>query len=183
MASADDDLLADLARWAAHERSAEAAAGRRRETWLRRLAEEEADLAGLLTDLVETRATTTVRTIAGTTVQGRALALGADFLVLAAASGATTIVRLAAIAAVATAGPPRAADRAGPLLGTDLAQVLAGVAGERRRVRWSGVGGEAGRGELLAVGRDVVTFALDGDGCVVHVPVTTLAEVTLTGVG
>ena len=187
MTAADDDLLADLARWASAARVDDAVAGRRRETWFLRRMEEEAELAGVVLDLLEAAADVTVRSAAGRVHNGRFIAVGADFTALSAPAGGTTLVALHAISSIRTRARRRvaaAARRPEAVLTSTFGQVLAGLAAESRRVRWSSVADpESGRGELLAVGTDVVTFVLDGDGGAVHVPLATLAEVTVTGFG
>ena len=68
---ADDDRdpawaeLADVERWAAEVRARDAADARVRERWLRRSAEEEAELAGVLLDLAERGVTAVVTTSSG----------------------------------------------------------------------------------------------------------------------
>ncbi|MFP5377033.1 MAG: hypothetical protein ACLGIO_09670 [Acidimicrobiia bacterium] len=178
-------LLADLARWTADERAGEAARSRMRERWLRRQAEEDARFAGVLLDLSEAGAGVAVRTTAGRTVHGQVVAVARDFCVVRHAGMATFL----AFSAVATVRPEPgyrsgdpASDRAAPV-GAGLGEVLAGLSGDRPRVRIVvDGGGDAVAGELRAVGADVVTLRLDGDQAApLYLPLVSVREVTLLG--
>ena len=178
-------MLADLARWTGEERADEAARSRMRERWLRRQAEEDARFAGVLLDLSEAGAGVAMRTAAGRTVHGQIVAVANDFCVVRHAGMATFL----AFSAVATVRPEpgfRAGDaasgRAAPVAAT-LGEVLAGLAGDRPRVRvvLEG-GGDAVAGELRSVGADVVTLRLDGGAdSPVYLPLAAVREVTLLG--
>jgi hypothetical protein len=96
--------LAGVERWAAEARAREAADARMRERWLRRSAEEEAELAGLLLDLAERRVPALVTTTSGRRHTGRLAAVGADFVALRRPDDRITLVALGALASVRVAG-------------------------------------------------------------------------------
>ena len=104
--------LAGVERWAAEVRAREAADSRMRERWLRRSAEEEAELSGLLLDLAERRAPALVTTTSGRRHTGRLAAVGADFVALRSDDDRITLVALGALASV-RATAPRPAMRSG----------------------------------------------------------------------
>jgi hypothetical protein len=178
-------MLADLARWTGEDRADEAARSRMRERWLRRQAEEDARFAGVLLDLSEAGAGVAVRTAGGRTVHGHIVAVARDFCVVRHA-GMATFLSFAAVATVRPEPGFRAGDaasgRAAPVAAS-LGEVLAGLAGDRPRVRivLEG-GGEAVAGELRSVGADVVTLRLDGAAdSPVYLPLATVRELTLLG--
>ena len=177
-------LLADLARWTSDERADAAARSRMRERWMRRQAEEDARFAGVLLDLSEAEAGVAVRTTAGRTLQGRIAAVARDFCVLRHA-GMTTFLAFAAVATIRPEPGFRAPDAASARapVGAGLVEVLAGLAGDRPRVRVVvDGGGDAVAGELRSVGADVVTLRLDGDpGSPLYLPLASVREVTLLG--
>lgn len=162
-----DALLADLARWTGDSRSDEAARSRTQERWLRQQAVEDARFAGLLLDLSERGVVVALGTTAGSVLRGRIAAVAADFVLIAHSDGGQ--VCLVALGCLATVRPEpgrhqseATADRAAPLTAT-LADVLAGMAADRPRVRIVGVAAAgAVTGELRAVGADVMTLRLDG---------------------
>lgn len=180
-----ESLLADLARWTGDTRAGEAAESRMRERWLRRQAEEDARFAGVLLDLSEGDAAVAVRTTTGRTLHGRLAAVARDFCVVRHA-GLATFLAFAAIASVRPEPGHRAGEaasqRAAPV-SAGLGEALAGLAGERPRVRIAVEGGsDALAGELRSVGADVVTLRLDGlQGGSVYVPLAAVREVTLLG--
>ena len=181
-----DVLLADLARWTAGARADDAARSRVRERWLRQQAQEEASFAGVALDLSEAGAGVAVRTTTGRTLHGCIATVAGDFCVLRHDAGAVTLVAFAAVASVRPDQGYRAGDaaseRSAPVRAR-LADVLAGLAGERPRVRMIlDGGGEALTGELRAVGSDVATLRLDGDaGGTVYLRIGSVGEVTLLG--
>lgn len=178
-------MLADLARWTADERADEAARSRMRERWLRRQAEDDARFAGLLLDLSEAGAGVAVRTTGGRSLHGRIVAVARDFCVLRHA-GMATFLAFAGVATVRPEPGVRAGDaasgRAAPV-SAGLGEVLAGLAGDRPRVRIVvDGGGDAVAGELRSVGADVVTLRLDGDGnSALYLPLASVRELTLLG--
>jgi len=181
-----DGLLADLARWTADARTDDAARSRMRERWLRQQAEEDARFAGLALDLSEAGATAALRLTSGRTVHGRIATVAKDFCVLRHDGGTATLLAFAAIATVRPEPGYRAgqaaSERGSPIDAT-LADVLAGLAGERPRIRVvTEGGGDALAGELRSVGADVATLRLDGErGGTVYVRLDAVLEVTLLG--
>lgn len=180
----DVDVL--LARWTAGARADDAARARVRERWLRQQAQEDASFAGVALDLSEASAGVAVRTTTGHTLHGRIATVAGDFCVLRHDGGTVTLVAFAAVASVRPEQGFRAGDagseRTAPVPAR-LADVLAGLAVERPRVRMIlDGGGEALTGELRAVGSDVATLRLDsGGGATVYVRIGSVGEVTLLG--
>ncbi|MGI9023309.1 MAG: hypothetical protein ACR2HV_08790, partial [Acidimicrobiales bacterium] len=97
--------LDEVERWAAEARARDAADARVRERWLRRQAEEEAAFAGLLVSLAERGVPVIVATTGGRHHVGRVEAVGADFTVVTTTGDRSTLVSLAAVAAVRLTGP------------------------------------------------------------------------------
>ncbi len=182
-------LLADLTRWAAGSRAAEVAAARTRQQWLRRQAAEEATLAGIALDLAEQSAVVVVRTTAGRAHRGRLVGVSGDLAVLRSQGRAlsTVIVPWAAVASLRPHGTRRPSEpgpRSVPL-DLRLVDVLAAVAGDRRRVLVAFSGGQdLLAGELQSVGSDVITLRVDADPpATVYVRLASVTEVSLLGSG
>ena len=145
---------------------------------MRTQAKEDARLLGVLTGLAERRAEAVVATTAGTTVAGRLVGLGSDFLAVRTAAGRLTLVPLHALAWIRQLSPERPRRRTevavGPDAGNDesdelgvrtsagLADVLAHAAAERRNVVLHAQGA-AVTGELRAVGVDVAVVETAGE--------------------
>ncbi|MGQ0832221.1 MAG: hypothetical protein ACT4OV_11135 [Microthrixaceae bacterium] len=182
----DDDLArrftARLERWATEVRVDEAARVRSRERWLAEVADQEATLAGVLIDFAERHVPVLIHSVTGRHHHGRIRVLGVDFVGLALATGAEVLVARAAVVLVRTAPTVDAAtgDR---MVTTELrlADVLAGMAADRERVRLVTREGDATiSGELRSVGHDVVVLRTDRDRPgVAYVPLDAIAEVTL----
>jgi len=174
-----------LDRWVAELRADDAARGRARASWLARQAEEDATLAGVLTDLAERGRPVVVTVRGGGRHRGAVRLVGADFCALHIATGSDVVVAFAAIAAVAPQpGEAGATGDRGALPATTLGHALAALAGSGRRVRVLPVGGgDAFSGELRSAGRDLVALRLDGTGGLVYVPLASLAELSLTESG
>lgn len=175
-------LTEALARWTAEARTDEAARERLRRRFLRRQAEEEATVAGVLVDLGEQGRPVVVATVDGQRFPGRVAAVGTDFLVLRTERGVEVVVALAAVASVRPrpGAPAPIGDRT-VTVRLDLATALAVVADERARVRIvTSPAGEPTAGELASVGHDVAVVRLDGPGRdVVYLPIATVAHVTV----
>ena len=158
--------LADVERWAAEIRARDAADARVRERWLRRSAEEEAELAGVLLDLAERGATAVITTSSGRRHPGRVAAVGADFVAVRTDGNRTTLVALAAVASARVNGPQPAgggaAGRSERSVAVSMADVLAHAVGRRPRVHVH-CDAATTAGELRSVGTDVVTLRTDGD--------------------
>lgn len=176
------DLVARLARWVAEAAVDEAAAARSRERWLRRAAGEEATFAGVLLDLAERGSTVVVTGRAGRRHRGTVGAVGHDFAALRLSGASDVLVAFAGVASV------RASRRSEPAVGdrpvaidVGLAEALAAVADDRPRVLIvTTVDADGLAGDLLAVGRDVLTLRLEGaDRAPAYVPMATLAELRL----
>ena len=174
------DLAARLERWAADARVDEAARRRARERWLRRQAEEESTVAGVLADLLEAARPVTLHTRQGRRHHGEVRAVGADFVALGTGHG-SVLVALWAVASVRTApggeGVLGDRDAAAPVL---LAEVAAGLAADRERVLVVTADGEAVVGTLVSVGRDVAVLHTRSEpptSC--YVPLGAVSEVLL----
>ena len=178
--SSGEGLTARLERWAAEARVDEAARGRSRERWLRRQAEEESTVAGVLCDLVEGGGVVAVHTRSGRRHTGPVLAVGADFVAVDDPAGAA-LVALGALASLRTR--PGVATVVGdrPSGGTlRLADVAAGLAEAGERVLVVTADGEALAGELRSVGRDVAVVRGGGEPPAAwYVPLDAIAEVVL----
>lgn len=161
-------------------RAADAAQRRTQTRWLHQQLAEEATLAGTLVDLAESGSLVSVRSRSGRQYRGSVQSVGADFAVVGDAW-----IRLDAIVAVRS-DPTRRADTAAgeraPVLTTRLGHALADIAADRPTIVVVPVSGEPIRGELRAVGLDVMTLTLDGDPrgrC--YVALDAVAEVVVAG--
>jgi hypothetical protein len=175
------DLEGRLERWAAEARVDEAARLRTRERWLRRQAEEESTLAGVLADLLEAGRAVTVHTRSGRRHRGPVRAVGADFVAVGATPG-PALVALGAVASLRThpGEAPVLGDRevAGSLR---LADVVAGLAEDRERLVLVTSDGDALAGVLVSVGRDVVLLRGGEPPTTCYVPLASLHEVVIGG--
>lgn len=188
----DDDpsLLADpggegnLTRWVGQLVADEAARARARAHWLRRQGEEEGTFAGVLADLAERGRAVVVVLGNGRVHRGRISLIATDFVVLRTAER-EVLVRLDAIESIQTM--PRESVTSGDRAVTGavtLAEAVAALAEERTRVLLMGNRSDAAvRGELRAVGRDVATVRLDGDGGTAYVALASVVEVSPTESG
>ena len=180
----DRDPFAELADEAAAE---EAVRRRVQARWLRRQAAEEATLLAVVLDLAEAGAEVAVRSASGRVARGPIARVGEDFVVVG-----STWMRLAAVVAVRAVETPaasRAADigasagaRAPSSHRVRLAEALAELAaGDRPAVVVVPLApGDPLRGELVAVGVDVLTLALDGDRRArSYVPIDAVGEVVV----
>jgi hypothetical protein len=178
LSAAGGGLAAELQRFAAEARVAEATAARSRERWLRQQAEEEATAAGVLCDLAERRLPVTVDTLGGGRHRGMVAAVARDFVVMALDSGLEVMVALDGLAAIRPEPGARSpvGDRQVDVELT-LVDALSHLAGDRPRVRVVTRSGDHLAGTLRAVGQDVVTIELDGDArAVVFVPIGAVME-------
>jgi hypothetical protein len=179
----NEDLLARLDRWVATAWTAEAAASRSRQRWLRQVADESATFAGMLLDLAERGAPLVVQGRGGRRHRGTVLAVGADFAGLRTEGGVDLLLAFSGIASVRSdgGGLTPSGDRIATFeLG--LAEAIAAVGSDRPRVLLVTTADADGlSGELRAVGRDVVTLRLDGDGSTIYVPMASIAELRITG--
>jgi hypothetical protein len=160
-----------------------AAEARAREHWLRRQAEEGAALVGVLADLVDGRVPVRLDLRAGGPFAGTVRAVGVDLVAVAAGGsrGSMAVVALDAVCSVHTGPGPRTVtgDRA-VTSSLRLADVLAGLAGEREPVRLVTADGETIAGVAWSVGQDVLTLRA-GSGAVrtAYVPLAAVAAVVV----
>lgn len=169
-----------LDRWVAEARVDDAALQRSRERWLREVADQEATLSGVLTDLAERRAGVTIDA-GGRRHHGLIAAIGVDFVALQVASGPDVLLAISAIGVVRTA-PAVAAAVGDRMVVTELrlADVLGELAADRERVRLVTSAGHAEAGVLRSVGHDVVVLRTDGaQPGTAYVPRGAVIEVTI----
>jgi hypothetical protein len=182
---AGGDLAARLERWAAEARVDEAVRVRTRERWLRRQAEEESTLAGILANLLEHAAPVTLLTQARRQHRGEIRGVGVDFVALGGL-GSEVVVALQAVTSLRTPPGERVVlgDRpaAGPMRSMRLSEVVAGLAVEREPVLVVTRDGEAMTGVLRSVGQDVAVLRGAGDPpgtC--YLPMHAISEIVIGG--
>ena len=148
-------------------RADEAAAARARERWLRRQAEEDARLAGVLLDLAESGRVVAVTMAGGRVHHGILTLVGADCAVLHDQGGNPVHLALGAIASVvpepgAPSGP--ATGERAPASAATLLDLLLEISALRPGVQVVTRGSPQGLvGQLVAVGTDVLTIRLDSE--------------------
>ena len=178
-----EGLAARIDQWAADARVDEAARRRARERWLRRQAEEEGSLAGVLADVAERGAPVAVHVRGGRRHRGEVRALGADFVAVRSAD-ADVIIALAAVTSVRTR-PGEVSTIGDRSIATSLRliDVLAGLAAEGAGVLLVMAGGDdAVAGALRAVGQDVLRVRVAGAPPVTaYIPVDAIVEVVVDG--
>lgn len=178
----DDGFVRALRRMVADTTADDVARDRVRERGLRRAAEEESTLSGLVLDLSELQAQVGVRTTTGRTHRGRIIAVGRDFFVVRDGHAPPVFVPLGALVALRPTGPvpgDTAGSRPAPL-DLSFVGVLGELAAERSRVQVVTGDGDATSGTLRAMGADVLTLAVDAEGRVaIHVALQAVAEVVL----
>ena len=176
------DLAARLERWVADARSADAAAARARERWLRLQADESATFAGVLIDLAERGTPVVIHGRAGRRHRGTIAAVAADFCALRTSGGRDVLLAYAGIGSVRpdSRGPGSIGDRVVHAQ-IGMAEMLSVLAADRPRVLIVTTADAAGvAGELRSVGRDVVTVRLDGEPrAAAYLAITAIAEVSL----
>lgn len=159
---------------------AEAGARTRRLTGsLRRQAEEEGTVAGILLDLAERHEHVVLTTAGDRTLRGTICIIGADFVTLRSPAGERTWVPTGRIASVRT--EPVVARTVGDRVvrvAETLRGHLASSAGERPWVSVHPLGSETVSGTLLAVGQDVLTVRSD-QGTTTYVPTALIDDLTL----
>lgn len=174
-----DPLDAPLRDLTDRQRADDAAEARRRGRWLRRQAEEEGSLAGVLLDLGERDQAIALSTVTGRTLRGVIRTIGADFVGLRGPGGEGSLVPLLALTAIRT--EPGATGTVGDrvvAVDTSLGAVLADLAADRPWVALHTVAGEGVAGELLSAGTDVLRVRSPA-GATTYVPLATLADVVL----
>jgi hypothetical protein len=162
-----------------------ASAQRRRETWLRRQAADDATVAGTLVSLAERGAILAVSTCAGNRYVGPVRGAGTD-LVLMDVRGGCVAIEVGAIEHVSAQGDDLVEGRrlrpVGHRRGADtttLVEVLALAVAERPDVTLVARSGLRHTGELMAVGADVVMLRPADGGPMAYAPVASLSEVVL----
>lgn len=175
-----DDLDGPLRDLLDDQRRREAAERRRHAHWLGQEAEEAGGLAGILVDLGERGAPTSIGTGSGRRLAGAVLAVGTDVVELRTATGQRTLVALAAVATVRPepGSRPTVGDRR-VVAGGTLHDRLVALAADRPEVVVRTRAGEGVAGRLRAVGADVLTLAQAEDRATVHVALDAVAEVLL----
>lgn len=176
---------ADLAALVAELSADEAALARSRAHWLTRQAAAEGTFAGILRDLAERGRPVLVHLHNGRLHRGAATVVGTDFVVIRTPGGRDVAVTLSAISSVRTlpGEPGTTGDRFVPA-STTLVEMLSILGEERARVLVIGFDpGQAIGGELRAVGRDVLTIRLGGDGGTAYVALDSVAEISLVESG
>lgn len=173
-------FTAHLDRWVAEARVDEAAQQRSRERWLREVAEQEATLGGVLTDLAERHAGVTIA-VDGRRHHGLIVAIGVDFVAVRVTAGSDVLLAIRAVGVVRTAPAVEAAvgDR---MVSTELrlTDVLGELSADRERVRLVTSAGETVTGVLRSVGHDVVVVRTDGDPHgTAYVSTAAVVEVTI----
>jgi hypothetical protein len=172
-ASPADHFLAELAGWAADERTARAAADRARDRSLVDQSSATANWTGLLVDLAEARAEVVLAARGGLTRSGRLVGVAADFVVLERTGRGPVLVRTAGLETVTPAGPggrlARAGERGAPSELT-LAAALEALAGERAPAQVQ-TSGQAVAGIIAGCGEDVLTVKPGGTGRLVYVAI------------
>jgi hypothetical protein len=182
-----DDLLASFADWAAAERVARAAAERSRARSLGDQAARSATWTGILVDLAERAAEVTV-TAGGSTISGRLVCVGRDFLLVDKQNNRPCLVSVTAVDTLApqpagssgpaTSGrplrPAAPGGSRGPAVDLSMLSALDSLAAERAPVSLR-AGTTTLAGDLLAAGVDAVTVAASPHGRLVHVPAAALA--------
>ena len=176
------DLAARLERWVADARTADAAAARSRERWLRLQADESATFAGVLVDLAERGTPVVVQGRAGRRHQGSISAVALDFCALRTNGERDVLLAFAGIGSVRpdSRRPSPVGDR---VVRADIgmAEMLSVLAADRPRVLIVTTADATGiAGELRSVGRDVATVRLDGDPrAAAYVAISAIAELRL----
>jgi hypothetical protein len=176
-----DDPFVDLLDEARHREDVRT---RTRRRWLDQQRVDEGGFVGTLLDLADRAQPVVVRTATGRVHQAYVGEVGEDHCVLETTAGSTVIVALAALASVRPRHldqhEPAVGDRR-PVTGRTLRDQLQRISWDRPRVVLVTLGvPEVLSGELVSIGRDVVTLALDGDvGGLCFVPVAAVGEVAV----
>lgn len=143
-------------------KAGEQATARGRERWLRRQAAESATLLGALLDLAESGVAISVWTAPARRLDGVAVGIGADVVVLRDRAE-HVLVRIAAITTVrpapGTVLGPATGDR-GPVLRAGFVELLDRLVDDRPEVALAFDTGDSLAGTLVAVGADVLSVQL-----------------------
>jgi hypothetical protein len=176
------DLAARLERWVADARSADAAAARARERWLRLQADESATFAGVLVDLAEGATPVVIQGRAGRRHRGSISAVAIDFCAVRTRGQRDVLLPFTGIGSVRpdSRTPSPVGDRV-VRAEIGMAEMLSVLAADRPRVLIVTAADANGiAGELRSVGRDVVTIRLDGEPrATAYVAISAIAELSL----
>ena len=179
--SSADGFLADLARWAASDRTARAATERTRTRTLADQSLSTSTWTGLLVDLAESGAEVALWSGPGLTHKGRLVGVARDFVVLEPAGRGPVLIRTAALQAVTPAAPgarsARAGERSNPSELT-LAAALEALAGERAPASVQ-TSSQAFPGAIIGCGEDVLTIKSDGPGRQMYVALNAVVWVEI----
>jgi hypothetical protein len=157
-----------LARWAADARADEAAIGRTREAFLRRVAGESTTFLGVLLDIAERGTAVLVVTTSGRRHRGSIEVVGTDFVTLRTDT-ALVLLPVTTVAAVHAEDATATADREPPI-DVDLAAALSMLAEDRPNVLVV-TAAEGITGDLRWCGTDVLAVGS------AYVPLTAVLEV------
>lgn len=187
MSLAGGDGLDELARWAASERVNDAARSRAEQRRHNTAEASETTVATLLARMAEAARPVLLDTIGGHRIQGRILAAGPDFCVIAAANG-PAMAPTAAIAAVSQApGPLRDRPTPDPLHfwaeapEAAFSKTLAALAVERPLVQIA-ASGRTWRGQLTSAGSDMVSVTPEpnsADAATYHIAVAAIDHLAI----
>ena len=178
---------ADLAALLDEERSASAAKARSTQRWIRQQALEAARLTGVLLAAAEQHESVTLRTTSGRSYTGRVVAVGSDFAAITTHEGTVVYIALAALTLLqcdrgleaVAAEDARPAPRA-----ATLRDVLADHAADRTDVSFVCAGSsDSIPGQLVGVGVDVASIAVDERGRVAYVALSSVTEFLLRASG
>jgi hypothetical protein len=175
------NLVNALARWAAEAQVDEAAQARTRERWLQQQAAEETTFVSVLTDLGERQRSVLVHTSVGHRHVGSARALGVDFVVLRTDVGRDVLIATTAITAVRSQ-PRDPVAHSGRVVALHLhfADAILAMGAECPRVTVTTSDGASFNGDLVSVGRDVITVRVDGDERAnVYIPMGSVTEIAV----
>lgn len=176
---------ATVEEFAASLRSDHAGSQRRRESWLRRQAADDATVAAALMSLAERGATVAVTTRTGNRHVGRLSGAGSDLVLLDGHGGrvAITVESIDSFQAHADdRATPRRFEPIGHRRGADattLLEFLALVVADRPDVTIVTRSGTRHSGELVAAGVDVVMVRPADGGALTYAPAASLSEVLL----
>lgn len=163
-------------------RADEESRARSRRRWLRRQAEEDSSVDGVLCDLAERESRVMLQVASGRQHVGVIRAVASDFCSLRADTGHDVLVRTCAVEYVRQlAGPAVPGTDRGRPGGQAFEVAVASLAEDQPEVTAATMCGERLRGRVIAVGRDVVRLELEGRGGTAYVPLEALAEVTVLG--
>ena len=189
-ASSADDFLADLASWAARDRTARAASERSQTRARADQSLATSTWTGLLVDLAESGSEVALWSGPGLTRKGRLVGVARDFVVLEPAGRGPVLIRTTALQSVTPAEPgaqraqsaqtarsPRAGERRHPSELT-LAAALDALAGERAPASVQ-TSSQAFHGAIIGCGEDVLTMKSDGPGRHVYVALNALVWIEI----